>query len=57
MRVDVSKIDRLVNLVGELVINQAMLLQHASILPADLCPGLINGLETLAQHSRELQEG
>ena len=57
VRVDVSKIDRLVNLVGELVINQAMLLQHASILPADLCPGLISGLETLAQHSRELQEG
>lgn len=57
VRVDVAKIDRLVNLVGELVINQAMLLQHASAIPPDLCPGLIGGLETLAQHSRELQEG
>lgn len=57
VRVDVAKIDRLVNLVGELVINQAMLLQHASSIPPDLCPGLIGGLETLAQHSRELQEG
>ena len=57
VRVDVAKIDRLVNLVGELVINQAMLLQLGSRLPPDLCPGLIGGLETLSQHSRELQEG
>lgn len=57
VRVDVAKVDRLVNLVGELVINQAMLIQLGSQLPPDLCPGLINGLETLSQHLRELQEG
>jgi two-component system chemotaxis sensor kinase CheA len=57
VRVDVTKIDRLVNLVGELVINQAMLLQLANDIPPDLCPSLIGGLETLAQHARELQEG
>lgn len=57
VRVDVSKIDRLVNLVGELVINQAMLMQVGSALPPDICPGLIGGLETLSQHLRELQEG
>lgn len=57
VRVDVSKVDRLVNLVGELVINQAMLVQLGSTLPPDLCPGLISGLETLSQHLRELQEG
>jgi len=57
VRVDVAKIDRLVNLVGELVINQAMLVQLGSTLPPSLCPGLVGGLETLSQHLRELQEG
>jgi two-component system chemotaxis sensor kinase CheA len=57
VRVDVEKVDRLVNLVGELVINQAMLIQLGGALPPDMCPGLINGLETLSQHLRELQEG
>jgi len=56
VRVDVEKVDRLVNLVGELVINQAMLLQLGSTLPVDMCPGLLTGLETLSQHLRELQE-
>jgi len=57
IRVDVEKIDRLVNLVGELVINQAMLVQLGGLLPSDMCPGLITGLETLSQHLRELQDG
>jgi two-component system chemotaxis sensor kinase CheA len=57
VRVDVEKVDRLVNLVGELVINQAMLIQLGSLLPPDTCAGLIGGLETLSQHLRELQEG
>ena len=57
VRVDVGKVDRLVNLVGELVINQSMLVQMGSTLPPEVCPGLIAGLETLSQHLRELQEG
>jgi len=57
VRVDVEKVDRLVNLVGELVINQAMLIQLGGELPSEMCPGLITGLETLSQHLRELQEG
>ncbi len=57
VRVDVVKVDRLVNLVGELVINQSMLVQMGATLPPDICPGLIAGLETLSQHLRELQEG
>jgi two-component system chemotaxis sensor kinase CheA len=57
VRVDVEKVDRLVNLVGELVINQAMLIQLGGMLPPDMCPGLISGLGTLSQHLRELQEG
>lgn len=56
IRVDVEKIDRVVNLVGELVINQAMLSQLGNDLPTDYCPGLLNGLQTLSQHLRELQE-
>jgi two-component system chemotaxis sensor kinase CheA len=56
IRVDVDKVDRVVNLVGELVINQAMLMQLSSGLPPDLCSGLSNGLETLSQQLRELQE-
>lgn len=57
VRVDVAKVDRLVNLVGELVINQAMLVQLGSTLPPGLCPDLVAGLETLSQHLRDLQEG
>ncbi len=57
VRVDVAKVDRLVNLVGELVINQAMLQQLGSTVPPEVCPGLLAGLETLSQHLRELQEG
>nr|WP_321986569.1 chemotaxis protein CheA [uncultured Lichenicoccus sp.] len=57
VRVDVQKVDRLVNLVGELVINQAMLVQFGALLPPDVCPGLVGGLATLSQHLRELQEG
>ena len=56
IRIDLDKVDRLVNLVGELVINQSMLVQFGNQLPPDLSPGLVNGLETLSQHLRELQE-
>jgi two-component system chemotaxis sensor kinase CheA len=57
IRVDVEKVDRLVNLVGELVINQAMLAQLGSQLPPEMCAGLLNGLDTMSQHLREMQEG
>ena len=56
IRVDVEKVDRVVNLVGELVISQAALAQFGQSLPPDLCPALLNGLETLSQNLRELQE-
>ena len=57
IRVDVDRVDRLVNLVGELVINQAMLVQVGTYLPPGLSSGLLAGLETMSQHLRELQEG
>lgn len=56
IRVDVDKVDRLVNLVGELVITQAMLIEQSTKLPADQYPALIQGVEALAQSARELQE-
>jgi len=56
IRVDVEKVDRLVNLVGEMVINQAMLVQRGAQLPPEMCAGLLSGLETMSQHLRELQE-
>ncbi|WP_257169952.1 chemotaxis protein CheA [Bradyrhizobium sp. SRS-191] len=56
IRVDVDKVDRLVNLVGELVISQAMLTEQGLGLPADKYPQLIQGIEALAQSARELQE-
>jgi two-component system chemotaxis sensor kinase CheA len=56
IRVDVDKVDRLVNLVGELVITQAMLTEQGTLLPPDHYPALLNGIEALAQSARELQE-
>lgn len=56
IRVDLEKVDRLVNMVGELVITQAMLAQQGQHLPVDTYPALIQGLEELSQHTRELQE-
>lgn len=56
IRVDVDKVDRLVNLVGEMVITQAMLTEQSTLLPADRYPALIQGIEALAQSARELQE-
>jgi len=56
IRVDVDKVDKLVNMVGELVITQAMLDMQSGMIPSDEYPELISGLEELAQHTRELQD-
>lgn len=56
IRVDVDKLDRLVNLVGEMVITQAMLTEESLLLPTDRFPGLLKGIEALAQSARELQD-
>lgn len=56
IRVDVDKVDRLVNMVGELVITQAMLSAQARHLPIDQFQGLLDGISELSQHTRELQE-
>lgn len=56
IRVELDKVDRLVNMVGELVITQAMLAQQAGHLPADQFSHLLQGLQELGRHTRELQE-
>jgi two-component system chemotaxis sensor kinase CheA len=57
IRVELDRIDRLVNMVGEMVITQAMLAEQAERLPVDRYPQLIAGLEQLAHYTRDLQEG
>ncbi len=56
IRVSVGKVDNLVNLVGELVITQAMLAETASNMDAVLHERLINGLGQLERNTRDLQE-
>lgn len=56
LRVDLDKVDRLVNLVGEVVINQAMIRDRVSGLPSDQYADLFAALEDLSNHTRELQE-
>lgn len=56
IRVDLDRVDRLINLVGELVINQAMLSQSV-IANETSGTGTINtGLEELQQLTREIQD-
>ena len=56
IRVDLERIDRLINLVGELVINQAMLSE--SIIDAGVSPNSTagSGLDELKQLTREIQQ-
>ncbi len=56
VRVDLDRVDRLINLVGELVINQAMLAQ--SVMEAGVLPSssAATGLDELKQLTREIQE-
>ena len=57
VRVDIERIDRLVNLVGELVINQAMLSQSITAennIPAN--SSVLVGLDEFLQLTRDIQE-
>ncbi len=56
IRVDVAKVDKLVNLVGELVITQAMLTEAASALDPVLYDRLRSGLGHLERNALDLQE-
>ena len=56
IRVSIEKVDQLINLVGELVITQAMLLQTAAQMQENAPERLINGLAQLERNTRDLQE-
>ncbi len=56
VRVDLGRVDRLINLVGELVINQAMLAQCAIDAGMARESGVESGLEELKHLTRDIQE-
>jgi two-component system chemotaxis sensor kinase CheA len=56
IRVSVEKVDQLINLVGELVITQAMLAQNSRGLDPVVYQQLITGLTDLDRNTRDLQE-
>lgn len=56
IRVAVNKVDQLINLVGELVITQAMLAQNSQGLDPSAYQQLLAGLADLDRNTRDLQE-
>jgi two-component system chemotaxis sensor kinase CheA len=56
LRVSVDKVDQLINLVGELVITQAMLAQNSKGVDAALYQQMASGLTDLERNTRDLQE-
>ncbi|MDB5526108.1 MAG: cheW-like domain protein [Rhizobium sp.] len=56
IRVDLDRVDRLINLVGELVINQAMLAQSVIENDQSGTQGINMGLDELQQLTREIQD-
>jgi two-component system chemotaxis sensor kinase CheA len=56
IRVDLERVDRLINLVGELVINQAMLAQRVFEAGVARASGVATGLDELEQLTREIQD-
>ncbi len=55
-RVELEKIDRVVNMVGELIIAQAMLGQVVHGLPEDVSSRLAQVLDEVVHHTRELKD-
>ena len=56
IRVELDRVDHLVNMVGEIVIAQAMVSQQITEDLAEAHPSLALGLEQLFQHTRSLQD-
>ena len=56
IRVAISKVDQLINLVGEFVITQAMLAQNSRALDPAVYQQLLTGLADLDRNTRDLQE-
>ncbi len=56
IRVDLDRVDRLIDLVGELVINQAMLAQRVTEAGLARASAVVVGLDELEQLTREIQD-
>jgi two-component system, chemotaxis family, sensor kinase CheA len=56
IRVDLDRIDRLMNLVGEIVITQSMLSERATMLPKREAAAFVDALFSLGRQTRELQD-
>jgi two-component system chemotaxis sensor kinase CheA len=56
IRVGIEKVDQLINLVGELVITQAMIEQRIGALDPIIHERLLNSASQLARNTRDLQE-
>jgi len=56
IRVDLDRVDRLIDLVGELVINQAMLAQRVNEAGLARASNVAGGLDELEQLTREIQD-
>jgi two-component system chemotaxis sensor kinase CheA len=56
IRVNLGRIDQLVNLVGEMVIAQSMLQEQVRWLPPEMAGKVGEGVESLTRHMRDLQE-
>jgi two-component system chemotaxis sensor kinase CheA len=56
LRVSIEKVDQLINLVGELVITQAMLAQNGKGADSALTQQMASGLADLERNTRDLQE-
>ena len=56
IRVSIEKVDQMINLVGELVITQAMLAQTASEIDPVIFEKLLSGMSQLERNTRDLQE-
>jgi len=56
VRVDLDRIDKLMNLVGEIVITQSMLVECVRSLPYDIYAKTAEGILTLSRQTRELQD-
>ncbi|MBB3210939.1 two-component system chemotaxis sensor kinase CheA [Herbaspirillum sp. Sphag1AN] len=56
IRVGIEKVDQLINLVGELVITQAMIEQRTGVLDPMLHEHLLNSVSQLTRNTRDLQE-
>ncbi len=57
IRVDLERVDKLVNLVGQIAISQTLVSEHLDEQLANTHPGLVEEIEQLQQYTQALQDG